>query len=62
MVEIPGVYDGGLYYLCERPHRLRGTMWAWHRWPRGAWQRNRAEPYVKEARGKTSQAGNQPDH
>lgn len=56
MVEIRGVYDGALYYLCPLPHREKGTMWAWHRWPQGTWQRKRAEAYVKDARGKASQA------
>lgn len=44
MIEIPGVYDGGLYFQCPNcGHR-------WHRWPEGHHLRAKAEPYVSGAR------------
>lgn len=39
-VEVPGVYDGILYWLCpDCGHK-------WHRWPEGHPLRARAERYV----------------
>ncbi len=40
MVEVQGVYDGGLYLLCPD---CGGT---WHRWPEGDWRHERAKAYV----------------
>lgn len=40
-VEIPGVYDGGLYRSCF------ACGHAWHRWPEGDWRRERANRYVR---------------
>lgn len=40
MVEIRGVYDGGLFYECL------ACQWRWHRWPEGHPLRTRAAPYV----------------
>lgn len=40
-VEIPGVYDGGLFYLCPF------CSGAWHRWPKLHYLHARAEPYVE---------------
>lgn len=44
MVEIRGVYDGGLFYECPD---CRGR---WHRWPKGHWLRLGAVPYVEGGR------------
>lgn len=41
MVEICGVYDGGLFYECL-DCELR-----WHRWPEGHPLRDKAAPYVE---------------
>jgi predicted RNA-binding Zn-ribbon protein involved in translation (DUF1610 family) len=38
--EIPGVYDGVLYWFCP------DCGGKWHRWPEGHYLRNRAEKYV----------------
>ena len=43
-VEIPGVYDGGLFFECWRPDGGCGARW--HRLPPGHPLRMRAEPYV----------------
>ena len=43
MVEIPGVYDGGLFYRCPDCGR------AWHRWPETHPLHAKAVPYVVEA-------------
>lgn len=43
MVEVPGVYDGGLYWMCP------ACGHAWHRWPVGHRLRERAAPYVMTA-------------
>ena len=40
MVEIPGVYDGGLYYQCPDCGRR------WHRWPETHHLHVKAAPYV----------------
>lgn len=41
MVEVRGVYDGGLYFICpDCGHR-------YHRWPEGHWLRERARVYVE---------------
>jgi len=40
MVEIRGVCDGGLFYMCP------DCDGKWHRWPEGSYLRARAEPYV----------------
>lgn len=54
MVEIRGVYDGGLFYACMRDHRGEG-WWAWHRWPTSTIGETRlrrlAAPYVRGYRG-----------
>ncbi len=39
-VEIPGVYDGVLYWACPACDRL------WHRWPTDHYLRGRAERFV----------------
>ena len=39
-VEIPGVYDGELYFACP------DCGGRWHRWPEGDWRRTAAERYV----------------
>lgn len=41
-VEIPGVYDGGLFNECPDCHHR------WHRWPEGHYLRKRAEVYVEK--------------
>lgn len=41
LVEIQGVYDGGLYYLCM------GCEVDWHRWPEGHDLRELAARYMK---------------
>lgn len=41
IVEIPEIYDGGLFYQCPEC----GARW--HRWPEGHRLRRRAEPYVQ---------------
>lgn len=39
-VEVPGVYDGILYWICpDCPGK-------WHRWPEGHHLRTRAEVYM----------------
>lgn len=40
MVEVRGVYDGGLYWMCP------DCRAPWHRWPEGHYLRAKAEPYV----------------
>lgn len=40
MVEIPGIYDGGLFHQCP------DCGYRWHRWPEGDWRHERAESYV----------------
>lgn len=40
MIEIGGLYDGGLFYECP------DCQGRWHRWPPGHRLRERAEPYV----------------
>ena len=40
MVEIQGVYDGGLYMMCPDCGK------AWHRWPEGHHLRKRAQRYI----------------
>lgn len=42
MVEIRGVYDGGLFYQCP------DCGGRWHRWPEGHYLRERAERYINE--------------
>jgi hypothetical protein len=42
LVEIRGVYDGGLFFTDP------GCGFAWHRWPKGHHLRQRAEKYVQE--------------
>jgi len=42
LVEIPQVYDGGLFWLC--PY-CKGR---WHRWPRKHYLRARAHRYVRD--------------
>lgn len=51
LVEIRGVYDGGLFYVDTLENG--GCGFAWHRFPKGHHLRQRAERYVKEwnARG-----------
>lgn len=39
LVEIWGVYDGGLFYRCPD---CEGT---WHRWPEGDWRREKAASF-----------------
>jgi hypothetical protein len=41
LMEIQGVYDGGLFYQCPK---CEGR---WHRWPEGSRLRARAEYYVR---------------
>lgn len=41
MVEIPDVYDGGLFWQCP------DCGGRWHRWPEGTWQRRKAQEYVE---------------
>ena len=40
MVEISGIYDGGLFYLCP------DCGGKWHRWLEGSMLRDKAEAYV----------------
>jgi hypothetical protein len=40
MVEIRGVYDGGLFYQCP------DCGGRWHRWEPGSYQYAQAVPYV----------------
>lgn len=40
LMEIQGVYDGGLFYACP------DCAGRWHRWPEGHELRARAETYV----------------
>lgn len=42
MVEVRGVYDGGLYFQCPDCHG------AWHRWD-SLDMRRKAQPYIDEA-------------
>lgn len=42
-VNIPGVYDGVLYWACPD---CGGT---WHRWPEGHHLRRRAQPWIHPA-------------
>lgn len=44
MVQIRGLYDGGLFYECP------DCGGRWHRWPEGHWLRQRALPYVDGGR------------
>lgn len=39
-VEVTGVYDGILFWRCT------ACRTAWHRWPEGHWQHERAVPFV----------------
>jgi len=41
MVEIRGVYDGGLYYMCP------DCGGKWHRWPEDDFRYAKAVPYVE---------------
>ncbi len=43
MVEIRGVYDGGLFYA-----HVGGCGVAWHRWPEGHYLRPRAAFHMEE--------------
>lgn len=43
MIEIPEVYDGGLYFQCK------DCGGAWHRWDENAWQHAKAEPFIQHA-------------
>ena len=43
-VEIPSLYDGGLFYECP------DCGGRWHRWSEGTYQYDRAVPYVDEDR------------
>ncbi len=45
MVEVRGVYDGALYWLCNFDHDGQGDF-AWHRWPMGSYQNTQAQPYI----------------
>lgn len=40
-VNIPGVYDGVLFWACMN------CSHAWHRWPVNHYLHNRAAPYVR---------------
>ena len=44
MVEVPRVYDGGLYYQCP------DCGGRWHRWPEDHRLRAVAAPYVEGGR------------
>ena len=44
-VEIPGIYDGTLFWQCPDCDKK------WHRFPEGSRLRRRAEPYVNMTRG-----------
>lgn len=46
LVEIRGVYDGGLFLADTL--ESGGCGYAWHRWPKGHHLRERAERFVKE--------------
>ena len=46
LVEVWGVYDGGLFFAD--PKHNGGCGFAWHRWPKGHHLRQRAEKYLKE--------------
>lgn len=41
LVEIPGVYDGGLFYACP------SCGGAWHRWPEDHYLYKRADIHVR---------------
>lgn len=41
LMEIPGVYDGGLFMVCPF------CDGAWHRWPEGHYLHKRAEPFIQ---------------
>lgn len=43
LIEISGVYDGGLFFQCP------SCDGRWHRWPEGHYLRKRAEYYVSSA-------------
>jgi len=45
LVEIRGVYDGGLFLSHARPN---GCGYAWHRWPEGSSLWQKAQPYVRQ--------------
>lgn len=42
LVEIPGEYDGALFFQCPDCHGR------WHRWPIGSDLHKRAEKYVRQ--------------
>lgn len=44
VVEVRGVYDGGLYYLCPDCGK------AWHRWEND-YMRAKAQPYIDRVNG-----------
>lgn len=44
MIEIRGLYDGGLFYECP------DCQGRWHRWPEGHMLRRKADPYVDGGR------------
>jgi hypothetical protein len=46
LVEIWGVYDGGLFFADTL--ESGGCGFAWHRWPKGSHLRQKAERYVQE--------------
>lgn len=46
-VEVQGVYDGILYWLCECGH-------AFHRWPVGTWQHDATVAYLNPLAGRGS--------
>jgi len=46
-VEIRGVYDGGLFYLCPV------CDVAWHRWQRMHYLWEKADPYVRAHNART---------
>lgn len=41
LVEVAGVYDGGLFFECP------GCAYRWHRWPEGFALREAARRYVE---------------
>lgn len=42
LVQIPGVYDGGLFYQCP------DCGGCWHRWPKGSELRAKAERFLRK--------------
>lgn len=42
MIEVPGEYDGGLYYRCMQCGKR------WHRWREGDWRHEKAKKYVED--------------